>query len=91
MQIKIQIMKTKLLYIATLLLISIYSLEAQTDISFKTICKKQVSVGEQFQVSYELNGDGKDFKAPNFTNFEIIIYPSTKPKAPQILICTESG
>ena len=70
-------MKTKLLYIATLLLISIYSLEAQTDISFKTICKKQVSVGEQFQVSYELNGDGKDFKAPNFTNFEIIGGPFT--------------
>lgn len=50
----------------------VYSIEAQSDISFKTICKKQVSVGEQFQVSYELSGDGKDFRSPNFTNFEIV-------------------
>ena len=56
---------------------STYSLEAQSDVSFRTICKKQVAVGEQFQVSYELNGDGKDFKAPNFTNFEIIGGPFT--------------
>lgn len=56
---------------------SVYSIKAQTDISFRTICKKQVAVGEQFQVSYELNGDGKDFKAPNFTNFEILGGPFT--------------
>ena len=70
-------MKTKLLYIILFCFISIYSLEAQSDVSFRTICKKQVSVGEQFQVSYELNGDGKDFKTPNFTNFEIIGGPFT--------------
>ena len=70
-------MKTKFLYIILFCLTSIYSLEAQSDISFRTICKKQVAVGEQFQVSYELNGDGKDFKAPNFTNFEIIGGPFT--------------
>ncbi len=70
-------MKTKLLYIIAFLFVSIYSIEAQTDITFRTICKKQVAVGEQFQVSYELNGDGKDFKSPNFTNFEIIGGPFT--------------
>lgn len=70
-------MKTRFIYIITLLLASIQLLDAQNDVSFKTICKKQVSVGEQFQVSYELNGDGKDFKSPNFTNFEIIGGPFT--------------
>ena len=70
-------MKTKLLYIILFCFVSTYSLEAQSDVSFRTICKKQVAVGEQFQVSYELNGDGKDFKAPNFTNFEIIGGPFT--------------
>lgn len=70
-------MKTKLFYILIFLFTSTYSIEAQSDVSFKTICKKQVSVGEQFQVSYELNGDGKDFKSPNFTNFEIIGGPFT--------------
>ncbi len=65
-------MKRKLLYIIAFLFASTYSIEAQTDVTFNTICKKQVSVGEQFQVSYELNGDGKDFKSPNFNNFEVI-------------------
>ena len=45
---------------------------AQDDVSFKVISKKQVAVGEQFQVSYELNADGSNFEAPNFKNFEIV-------------------
>ncbi|MBQ8221786.1 MAG: protein BatD [Bacteroidales bacterium] len=65
-------MKKRILCILSLLFMIVFSLEAQSDVTFKTICKKQVSVGEQFQVSYELNGDGKDFRSPNFTNFEII-------------------
>lgn len=70
-------MKSKFLYILAFIFIAAYSLEAQSDVTFRTICKKQVSVGEQFQVSYELNGDGKDFKAPNFNNFEVIGGPFT--------------
>ena len=65
-------MKNKLLNIMAIMFIAMYSLQAQSDVTFKTICKTQVSVGEQFQVSYELNGDGKDFRTPNFTNFEVI-------------------
>lgn len=65
-------MKNKLLNIIVIMFIALYSLQAQSDVTFKTICKKQVSVGEQFQVSYELNGDGNDFRSPNFTNFEVI-------------------
>ena len=65
-------MKTRIIYIIAILFAFSYNLDAQDDITFKTICKKQVSVGEQFQVSYELNSDGKDFKSPNFNNFEII-------------------
>lgn len=65
-------MKKRILCILSFIFMIVHSLEAQSDITFKTICKKQVSVGEQFQVSYELSGDGKDFRSPNFTNFEII-------------------
>ena len=65
-------MKKRILCILSILFTIVYSLDAQSDVSFKTICKKQVSVGEQFQVSYELSGDGKDFRSPNFTNFEIV-------------------
>lgn len=65
-------MRRKILYIIAFIFTAAYSIEAQTDVTFNTICKKQVRVGEQFQVSYELNGDGKDFKSPNFNNFEVI-------------------
>ena len=65
-------MTNKLFNIMVIMFIALYSIQAQSDVTFKTICKKQVSVGEQFQVSYELNGDGKDFRTPNFTNFEVI-------------------
>lgn len=65
-------MKTKLIYIVALIFFAMQNLAAQDDVEFKTICKRQVYVGEQFQVSYELNGNGKDFKTPNFTNFEVI-------------------
>ena len=66
-------MKTRLFNILIFLFFAVYTLDAQDNITFRTICKKQVMVGEQFQVSYELNGaDGKDFKTPNFNNFEVI-------------------
>lgn len=65
-------MKSKIIYIIAILFFTALSLEAQDNVTFKTICKKQVAVGEQFQVSYELNGEGRDFKSPNFNNFEVI-------------------
>ena len=58
-----------------LFLVTAFTLMAQDDVSFIVKCKKQVVVGEQFQVSYELKGDGKSFEAPNFVNFEIISGP----------------
>ena len=58
--------------ILILCLLTAFALKAQDDVSFKVICKKQVVVGEQFQVSYELSGEGKNFEAPNFNNFEIV-------------------
>ena len=63
-----------------------FMLRAQDDVSFKVICKKQVVVGEQFQVSYELSGDGKNFEAPNFNNFEIVGGPfSSSSSSVQII------
>ncbi|MBR6439143.1 MAG: protein BatD [Bacteroidales bacterium] len=72
--------------ILILFLMTVFSLRAQDEVSFKVICKKQVVVGEQFQVSYELNGDGKNFEAPNFNNFEILGGPfSSSSSSVQII------
>lgn len=63
-----------------------FSLKAQNDTSFNVICKKQVVVGEQFQVSYELKGEGKKFESPNFNNFEIVGGPfSSSSSSVQII------
>ena len=67
-------------------LMAVFTTNAQDDVSFKVICKKQVVVGEQFQVSYELTGDGSNFEAPNFTNFEIVGGPfSSSSSSVQII------
>ncbi len=59
-----------------LFVITTFTLNAQDDITFRAICKQQVVVGEQFQLSYELNCEGEKFEAPNFVNFEIIGGPN---------------
>lgn len=67
-------------------LMAAFTMNAQDEVSFKVICKKQVVVGEQFQVSYELTGDGSNFEAPNFTNFEIVGGPfSSSSSSVQII------
>ena len=69
-----------------LFLMAVFAMNAQDEVVFKTICKKQVSVGEQFQVSYELTGEGTNFEAPNFTNFEIVGGPfSSQSSSVQIV------
>ena len=69
-----------------LFLMTVFGMNAQDDVSFKIICKKQVVVGEQFQVSYELTGEGTNFEAPNFNNFEIVGGPfSSSSSSVQII------
>ncbi len=52
------------------------ALWAQTP-SIKVNAKQQVSVGEQFRVSFEVNADGKKFTAPQFDNFSLVGGPFT--------------
>lgn len=67
----------KRISLIVLFFMTLFPSMAQDDVNFRVICKKQVIVGEQFQVSYELNGKGDSFEAPNFNNFEIIGGPFT--------------
>lgn len=45
--------------------------------SIKVSSKQQVVVGERFRVAFEVNADGKDFKAPSFNGFTVVGGPST--------------
>lgn len=47
------------------------------DVNLKVSSKKQVVVGEKFQVVFELNAEGRNFKAPTFDGFNVVGGPFT--------------
>ena len=50
---------------------------AQDDATLTVSSKKQVMVGERFQVVFEANGEGKGFSAPSFDGFTVLGGPFT--------------
>ena len=53
------------------------ALRAQDDPKLTVSAKKQVVVGERFQVVFEANAEGKNFQAPSFDGFTIVGGPFT--------------
>lgn len=69
--------------IAILFNVAVY---AQDEVEFVVLCKQQVMVGEQFIVSYEIDGNNSNFEAPNFMNFEVVGGPfSSSSSSVQII------
>jgi hypothetical protein len=62
------------MFIAVLFLLP--SVGLAQDVSFTTSAKKNVVVGERFQIGFTLNEKGRDFKAPDFSGFKVIMGPS---------------
>ena len=50
---------------------------AQDDPTLTVSAKKQVVVGERFQVVFEANAEGKNFQAPSFEGFTVVGGPFT--------------
>ena len=53
------------------------ALWAQDDPTLTVSTKKQVMVGERFQVVFEANAEGKNFQAPSFNGFTVVGGPFT--------------
>ena len=53
------------------------ALWAQDDPTLTVSTKKQVMVGERFQVVFEANAEGKSFQAPSFEGFTVVGGPFT--------------
>ena len=53
------------------------TLWAQDDPTLTVSTKKQVMVGERFQVVFEANAEGKNFQAPSFNGFTVVGGPFT--------------
>ena len=64
-------MKNKLLAILILLLTTSTMLVAQ-DVRMTLSAPSEVSVGQRFSVTYEVNASAKNFKAPTFTEFNFL-------------------
>jgi hypothetical protein len=61
----------RLLYIFLLLPSLLFAQELKTSVS-----KNPVAVGEQLQITFSIDGDGKNFRAPNFTGLRILSGPN---------------
>lgn len=60
-----------------ILLSSIYSLNVKADNPFvASASSTTVAIGEQIQITFELNGNGRNFQAPSFVNFSVLSGPS---------------
>ena len=53
------------------------TIQAQDDPTLTVSTKKQVMVGERFQVVFEANAEGKNFQAPSFEGFTVVGGPFT--------------
>ncbi|MCR5645056.1 MAG: BatD family protein [Bacteroidales bacterium] len=64
-------MKRKSIIAIIIALLAPLALMAQEP-SIKVSAKPQVALGEQFRIAFEVNADGKDFKAPSFNGFTLV-------------------
>ncbi len=61
-----------------LIVVLIFGVKLQAqNISFVATAPKVVAVGERFQLNYQLNSQGSQFRAGNIANFQILAGPST--------------
>lgn len=61
----------RLLYILFLLPSLLFSQELKTSVS-----KNPVAIGEMFQITFSIDGEAKNFRAPNFTGLRILNGPN---------------
>jgi len=64
------------LIIAALMLMALNQAFAD-DVKLVASSKQVVSVGERFQVTYEVNGDGRNFVSPRFGGLSVLSGPNT--------------
>jgi len=58
------------------LFLATFSFKVKADTKFTASASSTtVEVGEQIQITFELNGNGRNFQAPNFANFSVLSGP----------------
>lgn len=73
----IKTMMKKNILFSILSFLSAVSVFAAEEVTFTASAPQSVVQGEQFRVTYSVNMDGKDFFAPDMSDFEVLMGPST--------------
>ena len=72
----------KLIFLFALILTVATSLKSET-ISFKASAPQAVAMGQQFRISYIINADAKELRAPEFKDFDVLMGPTTSTSISQ--------
>lgn len=70
-------MKKRGVYILFILLFGWQWAQAANDIHFTASAPEEVSVGQQFQIIFQINANGKGFSAPDFKGLTVLSGPNT--------------
>lgn len=62
--------------IFTLLLLAVPMAAIADDITFTASAKSKVRVGERFQLNFTINAEGKGFRGPEITDFQVLSGPN---------------
>ncbi len=69
-------MKNKVINLVAFFALLVLTTQAQEAVLTASVSRNQVAVGEQFQVSYSLNGNGGNFRSPEIKDFAILSGPN---------------
>lgn len=73
---RIQMKKAFSVILLSFFILGTGNLFAQS-VSFTATAKTTVRVGENFQLNYKVNAEGKGFSGPNLSNFQVLSGPNT--------------
>jgi hypothetical protein len=72
-----RLLTLKNLLLLSILLMPLHGLKAQESVTFTAEAPRTVVMGQQFNLVYTANAEVKDLRIPEFSDFEILMGPST--------------
>ena len=70
-------MKQKIIFWVALMGLMAGSPSKAQDVTFGATAPEAVVMGEKFQLVYTVNAEGREFRAPDLSGFDVLMGPST--------------
>jgi hypothetical protein len=68
--------QTTIFLFAMLLLMAGVQLKAADDVTFRAVAPEAVVMGQQFRLVYSVNAEGREFRGPDLSEFEVLMGPT---------------